>query len=137
MIRRAVFLAFLVVLPVSANQGRDVFSTPLAEPSLLSDGIQKLTVVDHGTSLRVVLMGESVPEFRGAVPKPPPASQVWLLRKDGTAVPQLSGLRATAFGSMGGWATPAQDLSFQHVAAEELAGVVIAVNGKLIVREVR
>jgi hypothetical protein len=137
MIRRAVFLGFLVVLPVSAGQGRDVFSTPLAEPSLLSYGIQKLTVVDHGTSLRVVLMGESVPQFRGAVPKPSPAGQVWLLRRDGTAVPHLSGLRANALVSMGGWATPSQDLSFQHVAADELAGVVIAVNGKLIVREFR
>jgi len=113
------------------EQGRNVFQTTL------SDGIQRLTIVDHGSSLRVVLMGESVPEFRGGVAKPVPVTQVWLLQKDGSSVPQRTGLHAGGPVFMGGWATTSADISFAHVPVGNLSGVVVAVGNKLLVREIR
>jgi hypothetical protein len=103
----------------------------------LSEGIQSLTLMDQKTFLKVDLAGQSVAEFRGVQPVAPSAKglQVWLLRKDGTAVPQRSPMREGAWARMGGWGTRSQELTFEHADFRDLAGVVVGVNGKLIVRE--
>ena len=116
--------------------------TPLiAQPRLirwpLSDGIQAVTLMDQQTFLKVDLAGMSVPEFRGAtaVAPSPNGLQVWVLRKDGTVVSHRSPMRESAWGSMGGWATRSQELTFAHAPFRDLAGVIVRVNGKLLVRE--
>lgn len=125
--RQFVALVFLLtVVPSAAEQGRTILRAPLA------DGIQDLRLVDYRTSLGVVLLGESTPEFRGAVAKPVPATQVWLLRKDGTSVRQRNGLRHNLGVGMGGWHTKSSDISFEHVPVAEVAGVVVAVNDRLL-----
>jgi hypothetical protein len=124
-------LLLLAMWPGTPDQGRNVFQTTL------SDGIQRLTIVDHGSSLRVVLMGEPVPEFRGAVAKPVPVTQVWLLQKNGASVPQRTSLHVGEPVFMGGWATTSADISFARVPVGDLSGVVVAVNNKLLVREIR
>lgn len=131
MIRMTGLLLLFAMWPGAPAQGRNVFQTTL------SDGIHRLFLVDHGSSLRVVLMGESVPEFRGAVAKPVPVTQVWLLQRDGSSVPRRTGLQAGGPVFMGGWATTSADISFEHVPVGNLSGVVVAVNNKLLVREIR
>jgi hypothetical protein len=137
MIGRAL-LVVLMALPSLAAQSS---SPPIARPGFvrwpLSDGIQAVTLMDQKQFLVVDLAGPSVPDFRGEKPTRPSAMglQVWVLRKDGTAVPPRSAMRESAWGSMGGWATLSQELTFQHARFEDLAGVVVSVNGKLIVRE--
>lgn len=131
-------LVVLLALPSLAAQS----SAPLiARPGLvrwpLSDGIQAVTLMDEKEFLLVDIAGPSVAEFRGEKPTRPSAKglQVWVLKKDGTAVPPRSPMRESAWGSMGGWATPSYELTFQYVRFEDLAGVVVSVNGKLIGRE--
>ena len=38
---------------------------------------------------------------------------------------------------MEGWASISAELSFEHAEARDLAGVVVGVKGKLIVREIQ
>ena len=137
MIGRAL-LVVLIALPSMAAQS----SSPLiAKPGVirwpLSDGIQAVTLMDQKEFLLVDIAGPSVAEFRGEKPTRPSATglQVWVLRKDGRAVPPRSAMRESAWASMGGWATLSQALTFQYARFEDLAGVVVSVNGKLIVRE--
>jgi hypothetical protein len=103
----------------------------------LSDGVQSVSLMDQNEFLLVDLAGPSVPEFRGEKPARPSAAglQVWVLKKDGTAAPPRSPMRESAWASMGGWATLSQQLTVGHARFEELAGVVVSVNGKLIMRE--
>ena len=116
--------------------------TPLiTQPRLirwpLSDGIQAVTLMDQQTFLKVDLAGQSVPEGRGAAPVAPSPDglQVWVLRKDGTVVSRRSPMREAAWGSMGGWATRTRELTFAHATFQDLAGVIVRVNGNLLVRE--
>ena len=116
--------------------------TPLiTQPSLirwpLSEGIQAVTLMDQQTFLKVDLAGQSVPEGRGATPVAPSPDglQVWVLRKDGTVVSRRSPMREAAWGSMGGWATRTRELTFAHATFQDLAGVIVRVNGNLLVRE--
>jgi hypothetical protein len=103
----------------------------------LSDGIQAVTVMDQGTFLKVDIAGQSAAEFRGEKPVAPSSKglQVWILRRDGTVVAQRSPMREGAWASMGGWGTRTQELTFQHAKFQDLAAVIVSVNGKSIVRE--
>jgi hypothetical protein len=128
-------LIVLIALPSLAAQST---SPLIVRPGLvrwpLSDGIQAVTLVDQKEFLLVDLAGPSAAEFRGARPTRPSATglQVWVLKKDGTAVPPRSPMRESAWGSMGGYATLSQELTFQYARFEDLSGVVVSVNGRLI-----
>ena len=128
---------FLVIATVSTAAQSASHFQDLSWP--LSDGISELWLFDAKTSLRVAFFGQSVPDGRGEVPKPPPVSgvQVWILRKDGTALRQQSGIRVNGAAFNAGLGAVSADLSFEHAEARDLAGVVVGVNGKLIIREIR
>jgi len=63
-------------------------------------------------------------------------TQVWLLRNDGTVVGNLS-QPVTAMHAVGGYNTLEVVYAFQPFPPQELAGVVVSVNGKLYVREIK
>ena len=124
--------------PPSAEPVKPLITQPRSIRWPLSDGIQAVTLMDQQTFLKVDLAGESVPEFRGAtaLAPSPDGLQVWVLRKDGTVVSHRSLMREAAWGSMGGWATRSQELTFAHAPFTDLAGVIVQVSGKLLVREI-
>ena len=64
------------------------------------------------------------------------AIQVWLLRSDGVGV-ALKEKTYTVQAHNGGGAWEIMTLGFEHVSAPQLAGVVVSVNGKLYVREIK
>ena len=137
------------VYALPAKSGPDIAPSPSADPVTpritqprliswpLSEGIQAVTLMDQRTFLKVDLAGQSVPEFRGATPVAPSPDglQVWLLRKDGTVVSRRSPIREAGWVAMGGWATRSLELTFAYTRFRDLAGVIVRVNGKLLVRE--
>ena len=74
------------------------------------------------------------------VKRPPPDVnsldlQVWLLRKDGTAIPQHD--KPTSIGiANAGSDTDYMIYTFEKVASYELAGIVVRVKGKLYCQEI-
>lgn len=63
--------------------------------------------------------------------------QVWLLKTDGTAIPQLDKPSVISFGNFGGHSsTDYMFYMFQKVPVNEVAGVVISLNGKLYCHEI-
>ncbi len=138
MIRSAIVLAMMAALSTSYQQSARHFQG-MSWP--LSDGISELWLVDDKTSLRIVFFGPGVRTNRGEVPQPPPPPisgvQMWVLRKDGTALRQLSGIRVNGVVSNAGSASVSAQLAFEHVEASDLAGIVVMVRGKLLVREIK
>jgi hypothetical protein len=63
--------------------------------------------------------------------------QVWLLRRDGTMVPQVARPFIFALGTAGDYARDYQFYSFPKVAADELASVVVCYHGRLYCHEIQ
>jgi hypothetical protein len=63
--------------------------------------------------------------------------QAWLLRADGTAVPAIPKLDAPDRPMTGDIGPDIIFFAFVTVPANELAGVVVSVNGRLLVREIK
>jgi len=128
------------VAPGPSGEPRILFSDTLS----ISGGYENfLRIQETSMELRVSLHGTRVPATS--------LVQVWLLKTDGTVVARLgdwlrSGtmpVRVSAPGVGGtrrvwtaGRSTTTLTARFDHLAAEDLAGVVIGVNGQLIVREI-
>jgi hypothetical protein len=64
-------------------------------------------------------------------------AQVWLLRADGTIVPQCAEPFTFSVGAPGECATDYQFYSFPKVSESELASVVISYNGRLYCHEIK
>lgn len=64
-------------------------------------------------------------------------AQVWLLRKDGTLVPQIAEPFVYSLGTFGDYATDYQFYTFPKVVADELASVVVNCNGRLYCHELK
>jgi hypothetical protein len=62
--------------------------------------------------------------------------QVWLLKTDGTSILQLGSPSEISIGSIGDYSTDYMFYQFQKVPVNELAGVVISMNGKLYCHEI-
>jgi hypothetical protein len=62
--------------------------------------------------------------------------QVWLLKTDGTAIPQLESPSEISIGSIGDYSTDYMFYKFSKVPINELSGVVVGVNGKLYCHEI-
>jgi len=62
--------------------------------------------------------------------------QVWLLKSDGTSIPQLNKPNEETIGSIGDYSTDYMFYEFQKVPANELAGVVVSMNGKFYCHEI-
>jgi hypothetical protein len=65
------------------------------------------------------------------------APQVWLLRADGTIVPQIAEPFVFSQGALGDCATDYQLYTFPKVPIEELASVVVSYHGRLYCHEVK
>lgn len=63
--------------------------------------------------------------------------QVWLLKRDGTSVPQCAEPFVFSVGTLGEPATDYQFYAFPKVSADELASVIVSCRGKLYCREIR
>ncbi len=63
-------------------------------------------------------------------------TQAWILKTDGTIVPQLSQPSMITIGDMGNYETHYLFYDFAKVPANELAGVVISRNGKFYCRQI-
>ena len=136
--------AFMVVILVTAVAGTRSISAPSAQAtryllhvSPLSDEITNLWVVETPEILEVQFDGQCT---RVGETNTKPLSgmtlQAWLLRADGTALAQRSNpSRASAGGS--GCKPDLMIFSFEHVPPKDLAGVVVSVDGKLFVREIK
>lgn len=133
----------LATLPALRAQTRQ---PPRVLPSFepLTDGVS-ITVVeqpDTGTQpafILVQLSGQSTPNGK-TNPNPKPLSgmaiQLWLLRTDGTAVPQHGKPGFVGLSNMGE-VTDMMSLLFEDAPTKDLAGVVVSVNGKFYVREIK
>jgi hypothetical protein len=66
-----------------------------------------------------------------------PVVQVWLLRTDGTTIPQSDESSLVTIGSIGNYSTDYIYYRFSKVPVNELAGVVININGKLYCQELK
>lgn len=62
--------------------------------------------------------------------------QVWLLKSDGTSISQLKKPSEVSIGSIFDYSTDFIIYEFQKVPVNELAGVVVSLNGKLYCREI-
>jgi hypothetical protein len=62
--------------------------------------------------------------------------QVWLLKTDGTSLLQLGNPSEISIGSLGDYSTDYMFYQFSQVPADELAGVVIRLNGRLYCHEI-
>jgi hypothetical protein len=124
----------VVALLSPAGQQRAHHFKPINWP--MSDGMSQMWLVDDGGSLRVAYFGPSVRE--GNVPPPPPVSgvQVWVLKKNGSALRQLSGLRLMGAVFNAGLGSATVESVFEHTESSELAGVVVMVREKLLVRSI-
>jgi len=64
-------------------------------------------------------------------------AQVWLLKTDGTHVPQCARPFVFSMGTLGDHATDYQFHAFSKVPEEELASVIVSYNGRLYCHEIR
>jgi hypothetical protein len=62
--------------------------------------------------------------------------QVWLLKTNGTSIRQLNKPSEGSIGSIGDYSTDYMFYEFQKVPANELAGIVVSMNGKLYCHEI-
>jgi hypothetical protein len=93
----------------------------------------KISSVTLSIQKSVCLVQLESPGFLGAEPEPKnPSSQVWLLRADGTAIPQ-AGKPNTITISNGGTITPCIIYSFPRSAATDAVAIVVSVEGQLLV----
>jgi hypothetical protein len=125
----------------------------LLAPAPLSDEITALTVTEYSSRCAGIKpqpeMGDGPPCIQVKLNGPAVhdgasspnllsvgTTQVWLLRKDGTAVGSL----IQPMDAMWSADIPfphGMVFTFQTVPPQELAGVVVSVNGKLFVREIK
>jgi hypothetical protein len=128
----------------SAQQAPQPPGRVLLAPAPLSDEIAALSVTEYSgmggpPRVQVALKGAQVHD--GARnPLSVRTTQVWLLRKDGTTVGDLShpmemigNASVRDFGVVTYWLL----FSFQPVPPQDLPGVVVSVNGKMYVREIK
>jgi hypothetical protein len=66
-----------------------------------------------------------------------PQVQVWLLRRDGTSVPQCAEPFVFSLGTFGEPAKDYQFYTFPKVPAAELASVIVSCQGRLYCHEIR
>ena len=93
----------------------------------------KISSVTLSIQKSVCLVQLESPGFLGAEPEPKnPASQVWLLRADGTAIPQASKPNTITI-SNGGAITPCIIYTFPRSAATDALAVVVSVDGQLFI----
>lgn len=64
-------------------------------------------------------------------------AQVWLLKTDGTQVPQCARPFVFSMGALGDHATDYQFHAFPKIPIGELAGVVVSLNGRLYCHEIK
>jgi hypothetical protein len=62
--------------------------------------------------------------------------QVWLLKTDGTSIPQSAKQSSVSVGSIGVDSTDYLIYQFSQVPVDELSGVVVSMNGKLYCHEI-
>jgi hypothetical protein len=62
--------------------------------------------------------------------------QVWLLKTDGTSIPQSAKQSSVSIGSIGDYSTDYLIYQFSKVPINELSGVVVRLNGKLYCHEI-
>jgi hypothetical protein len=145
MLARQVLIGVMALgsLPVSPTQSARAATRVLLAPAPLSDEITALTVTarpeftDSPANIEVLLQGQSI--HPGEVdPKPLTGMtlQVWLLRTDGTTLAQVR-KPINVRGFAPGLSTAEILFAFPSVPPQELAGVVMSVNGKLYVREIK
>jgi hypothetical protein len=93
----------------------------------------KISSVTLSIQKSVCLVQLESPGFLGGEPEPKnPASQVWLLKADGTAIPQSSKPNTITI-SNGGAVTPCIIYTFPRSAATDALAVVVSVEGQLFV----
>jgi hypothetical protein len=69
--------------------------------------------------------------------KPAEAAQVWLLRTDGTVVPQSAAPFVFSIGTFGDYARDYRFYTFPKVPEYELATVIVSYNGRLYCHEIK
>ena len=109
-------------------------------PTLLAD-MPDLAITNQSNVIRVVVFGPPQPDS-GFVPRRQPTArplvemnlQVWVLRKNGTALaPRPGGFSGGT--DMGGWLTEGRTFEFEDAEREDISGVAVSFYGKLFVRD--
>jgi len=136
----------LATLPSPQVPSRQVHSfRPLLNTVPLSDEISVDVIelfegVGAQPPLLVVQLGRLPTRSGESNPHPQPLSgmaiQVWLLRADGTSVAQRQ-KRSIVAPEQAGVITETTSVFFDDVPHHDVAGVVVSVDGKLYVREIK
>jgi hypothetical protein len=139
-------IAVLALATLPSPSGQQVPEPPgrvLLAPAPLSEEITALSVIERPADasspayIEVLLNGQSV---RHGETRPKPLSgmaiQTWLLCRDGTVVAQGSKPEFVSLITVDG-ITDEMSFGFVPVSPNELAGVVVSVNGKMYVREIK
>ena len=116
--------------PTSANRW-------LLQAKTISKDISGLFVQDTGGSLVVQVSGKSFPDnVQPFKPFENVTVQVWLLRHDGTAQPREKWPPGTLGLSNAGSVTEIMSFGFTRSSPQDLAAVVVSVNGEMFVRKI-
>jgi hypothetical protein len=113
----------------------------LADIDLVDVG--KVHVLRTDETIQVNLVAAKAAQASCPIPDPTPLSairfEVWLLGKDGRLVERSPGARGP-YRSMqtggAGWCLEQIIVGFRLVPTDQLAGVVVSVNGKLVAKEI-
>jgi hypothetical protein len=125
--------------PTLKAQSTDLPTRTLLSVRPLSDEIRDLSVNETSQYIEVEMRGRS---WRDGEKEPRPlwlsgtTIQVWLLRSDGKVVAQREKPVSVVVGNAGS-SQGIMQAHFDPVPPQELAGVVVSVDGKLYVREIK
>ena len=109
----------------------------LLQVNTISKDISQLMVQDTGGSFVVQLYGKSFPDnLQPFKPFENVTVQAWLLRHDGTAQPREKWPPGTLGLSNAGSQTEIMLFGFTRSSPQDLAAVVVSVNGEMFVRKI-
>jgi hypothetical protein len=107
---------------------------PLAWESWAVDQLRELSLDEQKDALELKLVGPFVLErMEGTRRLPAPGSvHVWILRRDGTALPRRGPINEMAPTAKGGWTW---QLAFERATLEDLIAVVVRLDERLFIYE--
>jgi hypothetical protein len=137
--RTFIILPFILGLSLSIVRPAEISKkTVIINLTLPKDPLGRLTVIEETTTINVHVPVASRPSND---PRPAPdvsklGLQVWLLKADGTIIPQQSADPGAGMIGMGGAENWSVTYRFAKVALAEITGIVFRKEGKLYCQDI-